>query len=65
MIRSGQQEGAKLVHGGERHGDEGYFIQPTVFADVQDHMRIAKEEVNFFKKSFILTLFLILFTLIT
>ena len=31
--------------GGERVGDRGYFIQPTVFADVQDDMKIAQEEI--------------------
>ncbi len=44
-IESGRQEGAKLVCGGERVGDRGYFIQPTVFADVQDDMKIAREEI--------------------
>jgi aldehyde dehydrogenase (NAD+) len=44
-IGSGRDEGAKLVCGGERVGDKGYFIQPTVFADVQDDMKIAKEEI--------------------
>ena len=44
-IRSGKEQGAKLMCGGQRHGDKGYFIQPTVFADVEDHMTIAKEEV--------------------
>ena len=44
-IDSGRGEGAKLVCGGERVGDRGYFIQPTVFADVQDNMTIAKEEI--------------------
>ncbi len=44
-IDSGRSEGAKLVCGGERVGDRGYFIQPTVFADVQDEMKIAKEEI--------------------
>ena len=45
LIESGKKEGAKLECGGGRHGDKGYFIQPTVFSDVKDHMRIAKEEV--------------------
>lgn len=45
LIESGKKEGAKLKAGGGRQGDKGYFIQPTVFADVQDNMRIAKEEV--------------------
>ncbi|KAM3937270.1 aldehyde dehydrogenase X, mitochondrial [Leptodactylus fuscus] len=44
-IKIGKKEGAKLMCGGERHGDKGFFIKPTVFADVQDNMRIAKEEI--------------------
>ncbi len=44
-IEKGKAEGAKLVFGGERHGDKGYFVQPTVFADVSDDMTIAKEEI--------------------
>lgn len=42
----GKKEGAKLECGGNRHGDKGYFIQPTVFSDVTDEMTIAKEEVR-------------------
>ena len=45
LIESGNKEGATLVAGGERHGDKGFFIEPTVFCDVQDDMTIAKEEV--------------------
>jgi aldehyde dehydrogenase (NAD+) len=44
-IESGQNEGATLVCGGKRVGDRGYFIQPTVFSDVKDDMKIAKEEI--------------------
>ena len=44
-IESGRHEGAKLVCGGDRVGDRGYFVQPTVFADVQDDMKIAREEI--------------------
>src|SRR5277367_4378595 len=44
-IESGQSEGATLACGGKRVGNRGYFIQPTVFADVQDDMKIAKEEI--------------------
>ena len=44
-IDSGRSEGAKLVCGGDRVGDRGYFIQPTVFSDVKDDMKIAKEEI--------------------
>jgi aldehyde dehydrogenase (NAD+) len=44
-IDSGQAEGATLACGGQRVGDRGYFIQPTVFSDVQDEMKIAREEI--------------------
>ncbi len=44
-IDSGKKQGAKLVAGGARVGERGYFIQPTVFADVQDDMKIAQEEI--------------------
>lgn len=46
MIESGKKEGATLQCGGARVGDEGYFVQPTVFSDVKDDMKIAKEEVE-------------------
>ncbi|XP_054258453.1 aldehyde dehydrogenase, mitochondrial isoform X1 [Macrosteles quadrilineatus] len=45
LIESGKKEGARLVAGGSKTGDKGFFIQPTVFADVTDNMRIAKEEI--------------------
>lgn len=44
-VESGKREGAKLMCGGERVGDRGYFVAPTVFADVQDNMKIAQEEI--------------------
>src|ERR1700676_4162396 len=44
-IDTGKKEKAKLVAGGNRVGDKGYFIEPTVFADVQDNMKIAQEEI--------------------
>lgn len=34
-IQAGKDEGARLVTGGERVGRKGYYIQPTIFADVQ------------------------------
>lgn len=46
MIETGKKQGAKLVAGGDTYKDmAGYFIQPTVFADVTDNMTIAKEEI--------------------
>jgi len=45
LIDSGKKSGAKLECGGERSGDKGFFIQPTVFSGVEDHMQIAKEEI--------------------
>ena len=44
-IESGKTEGARLMCGGGSVGDRGYFIQPTVFADVKDDMTIAREEI--------------------
>ncbi|GBP23980.1 Retinal dehydrogenase 1 [Eumeta japonica] len=44
-IEKGKAEGAKLLTGGKRIGTTGYFIEPTVFADVTDNMTIAKEEI--------------------
>ena len=48
-IRSAEEEGARLVCGGKRPADprlsKGYFVEPTVFADVTDGMRIAREEI--------------------
>ena len=44
-VAIGVNEGARLVCGGERVFDRGYFIRPAVFADVADSMRIAREEI--------------------
>jgi aldehyde dehydrogenase (NAD+) len=44
-IDIGKKEGASLVTGGARIGDEGYFVEPTVFADVGHEMRISQEEI--------------------
>jgi len=44
-IDIGQDEGARLVAGGSRRGDTGFFIEPTVFADVEPAMRISQEEI--------------------
>jgi aldehyde dehydrogenase (NAD+) len=44
-IDIGKQEGAKLVTGGERCGEKGYFIRPTIFDAVDNNMKIAREEI--------------------
>lgn len=44
-IELGKQHGAECVAGGERFGEHGFFIRPTVFADVDDSMPIAQEEI--------------------
>ncbi|MFL9874430.1 aldehyde dehydrogenase family protein [Paraburkholderia megapolitana] len=41
----GRSEGASLVAGGARIGEKGYFVQPTVFANVEHEMRISQEEI--------------------
>jgi len=44
-IDQGKEEGAHCVTGGERHGDKGFFIKPTIFSNVKDDMAIAREEI--------------------
>jgi aldehyde dehydrogenase (NAD+) len=44
-IASGKESGATVHIGGERHGTEGYFIQPTIFTDVTPDMKIVQEEI--------------------
>ena len=44
-IAKGRTEGARLIHGGNRVERKGFFIEPTVFADVTDDMTIAREEI--------------------
>ncbi|UWP89725.1 betaine-aldehyde dehydrogenase [Aliiroseovarius crassostreae] len=44
-IAKGKEEGARLTYGGDRIEGDGFFLQPTVFADVTDDMTIAREEI--------------------
>ncbi|KAF0515735.1 putative aldehyde dehydrogenase [Gigaspora margarita] len=44
-IEIGKKEGATLLMGGERHGDQGYFIKPTIFTNVNEEMKIMQEEI--------------------
>ncbi|CAG7939763.1 unnamed protein product [Penicillium olsonii] len=45
FIRQGKESGAKLLFGGERIGEKGYFVQNTAFADVGDDATIMREEI--------------------
>ncbi|KAI4457738.1 aldehyde dehydrogenase-related [Holotrichia oblita] len=45
LIDKGIKDGSVLKTGGKRIGDRGFFIQPTVFADVQDHHILATAEI--------------------
>ncbi len=44
-VEKGQQEGAKLVVGGKRFGNRGFFVEPTIFENVRDDMAIARDEI--------------------
>ncbi|GLX96797.1 aldehyde dehydrogenase family protein [Herbidospora sp. NBRC 101105] len=44
-LESGRADGARTVAGGERHGDRGYFVQPTVITDTTPDMAIVREEI--------------------
>ncbi|PLR80817.1 betaine-aldehyde dehydrogenase [Bacillus canaveralius] len=45
FIEKGLNEGAELLTGGSKPYEDGYFVSPTIFADVRDDMTIAKEEI--------------------
>jgi len=45
FLRSGAEEGARTVTGGKRHGDKGYFVEPTVLEGTTDQMRVYREEI--------------------
>jgi phenylacetaldehyde dehydrogenase len=44
-IESGVREGAKVAAGGKRHGNRGYFVQPTVLTDTTPDMQVVREEI--------------------
>jgi acyl-CoA reductase-like NAD-dependent aldehyde dehydrogenase len=47
-IEAGKKEGATLIAGGNRvsvDGGKGFFIEPTIFGDVKNEMKIAQEEI--------------------
>ena len=44
-ISEGEKEGAKCEIGGKRHGSKGYYIEPTIFSNVTEDMKISREEI--------------------
>ena len=44
-LEAGVKEGAKAVTGGTRHGDQGYFVKPTVLVDTTENMKVVREEI--------------------
>ena len=44
-IDSGVKEGARVAAGGKRHGDRGYFVQPTVLTNTKPSMKVVREEI--------------------
>jgi phenylacetaldehyde dehydrogenase len=44
-LNEGQQEGANAVAGGDRSGDRGYFVQPTILTDTTNDMSVVREEI--------------------
>jgi acyl-CoA reductase-like NAD-dependent aldehyde dehydrogenase len=44
-LEIGKQEGARVTTGGKASAGKGYFVKPTVFADVNNNMKIAREEI--------------------
>ena len=44
-ITSGREQGAEVVVGGERSGNQGFFMQPTVLAETNREMRVVQEEI--------------------
>jgi aldehyde dehydrogenase (NAD+) len=41
----GQSQGARLVAGGKRRGENGFYVEPTLFDGVKDEMAIARDEI--------------------
>src|SRR6516225_8810589 len=44
-IKSGREQGARIAIGGDRVGDRGYFVAPTVFENARPDMKIITEEI--------------------
>jgi len=44
-LDSGKADGATAITGGGRHGDQGYFVEPTVLTGVRPDMKVVREEI--------------------
>lgn len=44
-VESGLNDGAQVVVGGNRYGDKGYFVEPTVLVNTTQHMKVVQEEI--------------------
>ncbi len=44
-LDAGKKEGAQAVVGGKRHGDRGYFVEPTVLVNTTEKMKVVREEI--------------------
>jgi phenylacetaldehyde dehydrogenase len=44
-IESGKAEGAHVASGGQRHGNTGYFLEPTIISQTRNDMKIVREEI--------------------
>ena len=44
-LESGRQQGAEVVTGGNRHGNQGYFVQPTILTRTTPEMKVVREEI--------------------
>ncbi len=44
-IEAGRAEGAEIVTGGERHGEQGYFVEPTILGNTNRDMKVVREEI--------------------
>jgi len=44
-LEAGKSEGAEALCGGQRHGDQGYFVEPTVLVNTNPNMKVVREEI--------------------
>jgi len=45
FLEDAKKEGLKVLTGGERHGTKGFFIQPTIYFNVDDNSKLVREEI--------------------